>query len=85
MSQTIQRSPHSILASHDFLRRVNALRRLDNLTNWFYLAREYCFLGSIAALTIAFYQYRGDWELAWAWNVPVTLVAIALMALASID
>src|ERR1700722_11063760 len=79
MSQTIQSSPHSILASRDFLRRVNALRRLDNVTNWFYLAREYCFLGGIAALTIAFYHYRGDWEFAWAWNLPVTLLAIALM------
>jgi fatty acid desaturase len=79
MSQALKRPPQSVLQSPEFLRRVNALRRLDNLTNWFYLAREYCFLGGIAALTIAFYHFRGDWELAWAWNVPVTLLAIALM------
>src|SRR5947208_9406047 len=61
------------------LRRVNALRRLDNRTNWFYLVREVCFLGIIVAGTIAFYQNRADWGLAWIWNIPVTFVAVVLI------
>jgi fatty acid desaturase len=61
------------------LRRVNALRKIDNLTNWFYLAREYAFLGLVIALTIAFYETRAGWGLAWIWNVPVTVLAVVLV------
>jgi fatty acid desaturase len=67
------------LTNPEFLRRVNALRRTDNLTNWLYLAREYLFLAAVVGLTIAFYQLRGEWGLSWAWNVPVTIVAITLV------
>ena len=28
---------------------------------------------------IAFYHYRAEWGLAWAWNVPVTLLAVLLV------
>lgn len=67
------------LADPDLLRRINALRRPDNVTNWFYLAREYVFLSAVAALTIAFYFCRGGWGLTWAWDLPVTFVAVVLM------
>jgi fatty acid desaturase len=63
----------------EIIRRVNGLRRTDNRTNWFYLAREYLFLGSVVGLTIAFYQLREGWGLHWLWNVPVTLVSIFLI------
>jgi fatty acid desaturase len=62
-----------------FQRRVNALRRLDNWTNWFYLAREYLFLGVVLGLTVAFYHYRADWALSWFWNLPVTVAAVVLV------
>jgi fatty acid desaturase len=79
MSTTLSARPQPSLSSTEFQRRVNRLRTLDNTTNWLYLIREYFFLGSVAALTIVFYQYRADWGLAWAWNVPVTLLAMVLM------
>jgi fatty acid desaturase len=63
----------------DLIRRVNALRKTDNFTNWFYLLREYLFLGSVIGLTIAFYNVRTDWGLPWACNVPVTLLAVVLI------
>lgn len=63
----------------EMTRRINALRKTDNVTNWFYLAREYLFLGSVIGLTLAFYHYRGAWGLSWAWNIPVTLAAILLV------
>jgi fatty acid desaturase len=63
----------------DVQRRVNSLRTLDNVTNWFYLAREYLFLGAVLAAAIGFYQFRQTWDLAWAWNVPVSLLAIFLV------
>ena len=40
------------------------LIQVNNVTNWFYVAREYLFLGSVIALTIAFYQGRADWGMA---------------------
>ena len=60
----------------DVLRRVNALRQADNFTNGFFLAREYLFLAAGLALSIGFYHYRESWGMAWAWNIPVTCVAI---------
>jgi fatty acid desaturase len=65
----------------DVVRRVNALRRIDNLTNWFFLAREYLFLATILTLSIAFFHYRASWNLHWAWNVPVTFLAITLVGI----
>src|SRR4051794_4067908 len=62
-------------------RRVNALRTTDNVTNWFFLAREYLFLGTALALTLGFYHYRESWHLAWAWNLPVTFLAIVLVGI----
>jgi len=79
MSTALSSTPDASLTCPEFLRRVNALRRLDNVTNWLYLVRECFFLAAVAGLTIAFYQCRGDWGLAWTWNLPVTLFAMVLM------
>jgi fatty acid desaturase len=59
--------------------RVKELRNPNNITNWFHLLHVYLFLGSVAGLTIAFYSFREGWGLSWAWNVPVTIIAIILM------
>src|SRR5919109_1115620 len=67
------------LNSPELLRRVNALRKPDNRTNWLYLAGEHLFLAAVVGLTIAFYHYRAAWGLAWGWNVRVTLGAILLV------
>jgi fatty acid desaturase len=60
-------------------RRINALRTIDNITNWFYLAREWLCVGLVLALTIGFWWQREAWDLSWWWNVPVTLLAIVLI------
>ena len=41
MSIATAAPPSSELNDPEFLRQVNELRRTDNVTNWFYLAREY--------------------------------------------
>src|SRR4051794_16843779 len=79
MATVLQEPKVRRLNDHDLIRRVNALRRTDNWTNWFYLAREYLFLGAVVGLTIAFYQGREGWGLSWLWNVPVTLLAVVLV------
>jgi fatty acid desaturase len=60
----------------EFLRQVNELRRIDNVTNWFYLAREYAFIALVIGLTIASYYglMAMEWSLLWA--VPITMVTI---------
>ena len=41
----------------EILRQVNALRRIDNVTNWFYLAREYLFAACVIGGAIALYEF----------------------------
>src|SRR5262249_57317511 len=72
-------TPSLTTQSPDLLRQVNALRKTDNLTNWYYLAREYLFLGLVVGGTIAFYEWLQAQGLSWWWAVPVTLVAITLV------
>src|SRR5271169_5246751 len=79
MSATLSASAARELNTPEMQRRVNALRTIDNVTNWYWLAREYLFLALIVGLTIFFYQSREEWEIGWAWNVPVTLLAIVLI------
>jgi fatty acid desaturase len=79
MSTTLTEHSGTRLNDPDLIRRVNGLRKLDNWKNWFYLAREYLFLGSVVALTITFYDLRASWGLHWLWTVPVTLLAVLLM------
>jgi len=79
MASTSPAAPRPELNDKRLLRRVNALRRTDNFTNWFYLAREYLFCGAVIGLTVTFYHLRASWDLGWVWNIPVTLLAVLLM------
>jgi fatty acid desaturase len=66
--------------THDeLLRRVNVLRRTDNLTNWFYLAREYLFLGAVVGLTLALYHWLFVHQLSWLYAIPATGLAVVLI------
>src|SRR5205809_3970558 len=67
------------LNSPQVQRRINALRTTDNVTNWYYLVREYLFLGLTLGLAIACYHYQKAWGLAWLWNIPVSVLAIFLV------
>lgn len=60
----------------ELLRRVNALRRTDNFTNWFYLAREYLFLAAVIGITIGFYYFLLEHGLSLLWSIPVTWLGI---------
>jgi fatty acid desaturase len=79
MSATPQAFPLAGLNRPDILRQVNRLRRLDNWRNWFHLARVYIFLGLVTGATIASYQHLGVWGLSWLWNIPATLLGVALV------
>jgi fatty acid desaturase len=60
----------------DILRQVGVLRQPDNVTNWFYLAREYLMLASVIGLTIAFVELLPTWGLSRAWAVPAAILTI---------
>jgi fatty acid desaturase len=59
--------------------QISRLRELDNITNLMFLAGDYLTLAAIAAATLGFYFARDSWGLAWAWNIPVTGLAILLV------
>jgi fatty acid desaturase len=67
------------IQSKEFHHRLNALRALDNYTNWFYLAREYLWLTATVVSTIAYYEYAAASGLGWIWYLPVTALAIVLI------
>jgi fatty acid desaturase len=79
MSATLSVRPGTALNSPAMQKRINQMRATDNLTNWFYLVREYLLLAGVVGLTIWFYMSREDWGLSWFWNVPLTLLAIVLI------
>ncbi|MCI0459910.1 MAG: fatty acid desaturase [Gemmataceae bacterium] len=79
MTATATERPATPLNAPDLIRRVNALRQIDNRTNWFYLAREYLFLGLVVGLALWCYHWRMEAGLSWWWDVPVTVVAIVLV------
>jgi fatty acid desaturase len=67
------------LADAAFKSRLQDLRRTDNLTNWFYVARTYLYLALVLGLTVWFFEAHESWGLSWWWNVPVALGAIVLV------
>jgi len=79
MPATLSPAPRVTLNSPAIQRRINDLRATDNLTNWFYLVREWLVTGTVIGLTITFYQCREGWGLPWLLNVPLTLLAIIII------
>src|SRR5262245_28239519 len=54
---------------------LQALRRTDNYTSLYYVARTYFFLAVVIAGTLWLYHAADSW---W-WHVPITVVAIILL------
>jgi fatty acid desaturase len=67
------------LNNPDLLRRVNALRSSDNVSNWYYLCREYLFLALVIGLAVTCYRWRAAAGLHWAWDILVSVPAIVLI------
>jgi fatty acid desaturase len=55
---------------------LQTLRRTDNLTNWFYLARTYLYFALVIGGAVWFTETVGWWS--W-WNLPVALITIVLV------
>ncbi len=72
-------APTKTLADPGLKAALQELRRTDNLTNWWYLVRTYLFLALVIGGAVWFFETRDALELPWALNVPVTLLAVALV------
>ncbi len=58
---------------------LQKLRPTDNVTNLWYLAHTYLFFILVIGGTLWFYHAQTSHGWHWAWNIPVTLVAIVLI------
>ena len=67
------------LRDPEFKQQLQRLRQPDNHTNWMYIARAWALLVGTIAGTLWFYQYQATAGLSFAWNIPVTFVAIMLI------
>ena len=79
MSTTLTDPSPKTLSDAAFKTRLQELRRTNNRTNWFYIARTYVYLALVLGLSVWFFESRAGWELSWWWNGPVALVAIVLV------
>lgn len=51
----------------------------DNITNLGYLVRTWLYLAIVLSATVLFIEYRPDWGLHWAWNIPVVMLAVVMI------
>jgi fatty acid desaturase len=81
MSTAVAAPPVAIthLADARVKQKLQELRQTDNVTNWWYMLRTYLFLAAVIGGTLWFYHARAARDWAWAWNVPVTIVAVVLI------
>jgi fatty acid desaturase len=79
MATAVAAPTTSLLQEPELKARLQAFRQPDNLTNWYYLLRSYLLLGVVISGSVWCFTHRADWDLHWAWNVPVAIVAIVLI------
>src|SRR5215813_15404270 len=58
---------------------LQRLRATDNYTNFWYLLRTYLFLALVIGGTLWLYHLQASLGWHWAWNIPITIVAIVLV------
>lgn len=67
------------LSEPAFKAKLQDLRRTDNVTNWYYIARTYLYLAVVLGSSVAFFELRGSWGISWWWNLAVAGLAIVLV------
>src|SRR5262245_51875484 len=72
-------APAKSLGDPQLKARLQELRRTDNLTNWYYLARSYLYLALVIGAAVWFFESRAGLGLSWWWNVPLAAAAVALV------
>jgi fatty acid desaturase len=67
------------LKDADLKEQLQRLRRTDNVTNWYYLARTYVYLVLVIGAAVWFDLHRQAEGWSWAWSVPVFALAVVLV------
>lgn len=57
--------------------RLRNFLATDNLTNFAYIFRAYLVAGLSIAGAVMFFEFRGEWGIAFLWSIPVYLTALA--------
>lgn len=73
------RHPPPEASRAEFAAELARLRRLDNHSNWRYLAQTWLYLVVVIVAAVAFVEFRSSARLAWWWDVPVVAVAVVLI------
>ncbi len=76
---SVSRSGRPKFENRQLQHQIMKLRRVDNWTNLIYLAREYACLAAVLGGAFGFAELRAGWGISWYWNLPVFLMAIALV------
>ena len=63
----------------EFKAALQRLRRTDNLTNWYYLARTYLYLAAVIGGAVWFFELARADVISFWWTIPTALVAIVLV------
>jgi fatty acid desaturase len=79
MLSTLVSQPTLELNDPELLGRINELRKTDNVTNWFYLAREYLFLAAVLGGCIVLVNWLIDSGLSLWWALPEVFLANLLV------
>ena len=76
---TTHEAPAKTLTDPGLKAALQALRRTDNLTNWWFLLRTYLYLALVVGGAVWFFEAREALGGSWWLNVPVALVAVILV------
>lgn len=69
--------PAELTLTHPaFKAELQRLRRTDNLTNWYYLARTYLYLFVVIAPAVWVFELARGGDIHWLWTIPTALLAI---------
>ena len=63
----------------EFKAELQRLRRTDNLTNWYYVARTYLYLAAVIGGAVWVFELARADVISFWWTVPTALVAIVLV------
>ncbi len=76
---TTEKAPPRALRDPALKETLQRLRRTDNVTNLYYLARTYAYLALVIGGTIWLYHARAAAGMSAWWDVPATLLAAVLV------
>ncbi|HVK17461.1 MAG TPA: fatty acid desaturase [Fimbriiglobus sp.] len=62
-----------------FKAELQRLRRTDNLTNWYYIARTYLYLAAVIGGAVWVFELARTDAISFWWTVPTALAAVALV------